>query len=199
MDLSGVSVDTILARDTKLFTLMGKTVQIAQVMVPSFAWNRERDTGIHSELEKARAASGANLSLALFTNVLENASDLYGADDAALISGLFGETLPVRLPGVMSRKKDFLPWLGEKLRSWAGRDALRCLLRLYPILRNGYEFRGTDSPRGAIFGSGGTHRNMQKGCLAGCLPMQITAFVGSGDNRALPQLINSARSPMFPW
>ncbi len=116
MDLSGVSVDTILARDTKLFTLMGKTVQIAQVMVPSFAWNRERDTGIHSELEKARAASGADLSLALFTNVLENASDLYGADDAALISGLFGETLPVRLPGVMSRKKDFLPWLGEKLR-----------------------------------------------------------------------------------
>ena len=45
MDLSGVSVDTILARDTKLFTLMGKTVQIAQVMVPSFAWGRERTLG----------------------------------------------------------------------------------------------------------------------------------------------------------
>ena len=117
MDLSGVSVDVILARDTKFFTLTEKTVQIAQVMVPSFAWNRERDAAIYAALEKARVSSGADLSLALFTNVLENASDLYGAGDAVLLLGLFGETLPARLPGVMSRKKDFLPWLGEKLRN----------------------------------------------------------------------------------
>ena len=94
-----------------------KTVQIAQVMVPSFAWNRERDEAIYAALEKARSAAGADFSLALFTNVLENASDLYGAGDAVLLRGLFGEKLPARLPGVMSRKKDFLPWLGEKLRN----------------------------------------------------------------------------------
>jgi len=116
MDLSGVSLDVLLTRDTKLFTLSEKTVQIAQVMVPSFAWNRERNDAISSELEKARSAAGADLFLALFTNVLENASDLYGAGDATFLDGLFGEQLPARLPGVMSRKKDFLPWLGEKLR-----------------------------------------------------------------------------------
>jgi manganese-dependent inorganic pyrophosphatase len=89
-------------------------------MVPAFAWNRARDNAITAALEKARVEAGATLSLALFTNVLENASDLYGAGDAALLHQLFGEPLPARLPGVMSRKKDFLPWLGEKLRR-AGR------------------------------------------------------------------------------
>ncbi|MGA7797545.1 MAG: putative manganese-dependent inorganic diphosphatase [Methanoregula sp.] len=117
MDFSGVPLGTLLARDTKFFTLPEKTVQIAQVMVPSFAWNRERDEAIYAALEKARSAAGADFSLALFTNVLENASDLYGAGDAVLLRGLFGEKLPARLPGVMSRKKDFLPWLGEKLRN----------------------------------------------------------------------------------
>ena len=37
MDLSGVPLDTLLARDTKIFTLSEKSVQIAQVMVPAFA------------------------------------------------------------------------------------------------------------------------------------------------------------------
>jgi manganese-dependent inorganic pyrophosphatase len=116
MDLSGMSLDILLARDTKMFTLSEKTVQIAQVMVPTFSWNRERDAAIKAELEKSRAGANADLSLALFTNVLENSSDLYGAGDAVLLGDLFGGVLPARLSGVMSRKKDFLPWLGEKLR-----------------------------------------------------------------------------------
>ena len=98
MDLSGVPLDTLLARDTKIFTLSEKSVQIAQVMVPAFAWNRSRDEAIAAALEKARAGAGAAISFALFTNVLENASDLYGAGDAALLSALFDETLPARLP-----------------------------------------------------------------------------------------------------
>ncbi len=116
MDLSGISLDLLLSRDTKLFTLSGKSVQIAQVMVPVFAWNRSRDTEIKEALETARSSVGASLSFALFTNVLENASDLYGAGDTILLHQLFDETLPARLPGVMSRKKDFLPWLGEKMK-----------------------------------------------------------------------------------
>jgi len=116
MDLAGVPLADLLTRDTKDFELSGKKVLIAQVMVPAFSWNRERSAAIDQELEKLRAATGNDLAFALFTNVVENASDLYGAGDAGMLSALYGPELPTRLDGVMSRKKDFLPLLGEKLK-----------------------------------------------------------------------------------
>lgn len=116
MDLSGVPLATVLTRDTKEFELSKKKVVIAQVMVPSSGWNRERDEKIRSELAGLRAACAADLVLVLFTSVMENASEVYGDAEPVLLQALFGRELPVRLEGVMSRKKDFLPWLGEKLR-----------------------------------------------------------------------------------
>jgi manganese-dependent inorganic pyrophosphatase len=116
MDLSGVPLAILLSRDTKEFDLSKKKVIISQVMVPSFAWNRERSAEIQTELAVLQKSSGTDLAIALFTSVMENASDIYGAADEALIRGIFGDGLPLRSEGVMSRKKDFLPWLGEKLR-----------------------------------------------------------------------------------
>jgi manganese-dependent inorganic pyrophosphatase len=117
MDLSGASLEAILARDTKVFDLSGKKVIIAQVMVPSFSWNKERAGDVQKELAKVRKDTGADLVLVLFTSVLENASDLYGEADPDLLRTLFENPLPIHLDGVMSRKKDFLPWIGARLRT----------------------------------------------------------------------------------
>ncbi len=46
-----------------------------------------------------KATSGSDMVLVLFTNVLENSSDLYGAADPGLLKDIFGENLPVRLEG----------------------------------------------------------------------------------------------------
>jgi manganese-dependent inorganic pyrophosphatase len=119
MDLSGIPLEIILARDTKEYILSEKKVVISQVMVPSFAWNNERDVAIRAELARMKATSGSAMVLVLFTNVLEKSSDLHGIADPDLIEDLFGEDLPVRLEGVMSRKLDFLPWLGARLRGQA--------------------------------------------------------------------------------
>lgn len=116
MDLSGVSLVTILSRDKKEFDLSGRKVIISQVMVPSFSWNTERALDIDKELRAIQEKSGADLILALFTSVMDNASDCYGVGDTGLLTAIFEHPLPVHLDGVMSRKKDFLPWLGEKLR-----------------------------------------------------------------------------------
>jgi manganese-dependent inorganic pyrophosphatase len=120
MDLHGAPLDTILSRDTKTFELFGKKVRIAQVMVPSFSWNREREDAIHAGLAGSRRITGEDLVLVIFTNILENASEVYGVAEGDLLENLFGETLPARLEGVMSRKKDFLPWLGARLRERTG-------------------------------------------------------------------------------
>ena len=116
MDLLGSPLDMILARDTKEYTLFEKKVLISQVMVPSFTWNRERNDAICQELGRIKNASGTDMVLVLFTNVLEKSSELQGIADPDLMQALFGNKLPLRLSGVMSRKKDFLPWLGAKLR-----------------------------------------------------------------------------------
>ncbi|MFA5222548.1 MAG: DHHA2 domain-containing protein, partial [Methanoregula sp.] len=120
MDLSGTSLKEILARDIKEFVLSGKKVMISQVMVPSFAWNRERDDAIRADLAEMKLSSGADMVLVLFTNVFEKSSYLYAEADSDLLHFLFKENLPVRLEGVMSRKLDFLPWLGARLREQAG-------------------------------------------------------------------------------
>jgi len=120
MDLSGATLATILARDTKAFDLSGRNVLISQVMVPSFAWNHERAGEIQAELVKMKAKTGADLVLVLFTSVLDNSSSCYGEADADLLHAVFEQSLPVHLDGVMSRKKDFLPWLGARLRTISG-------------------------------------------------------------------------------
>lgn len=117
MDLAGVPLADLLTRDTKEFTLSNRRVLIAQVMVPSFSWNRERSGLIQAELASLQARTKVDLVLVLFTSVTENASDVYGAADEPLLLSLVGNGLPSRFPGVMSRKNDFLPWLGERLRT----------------------------------------------------------------------------------
>ncbi|HSQ94038.1 MAG TPA: DHHA2 domain-containing protein, partial [Methanoregula sp.] len=116
MDLSGVPLHDLLSRDTKVFELSNRKVVISQVMVPSFAWNRERSTAIQDGLAALQKSSGTDLAVALFTSVMENASDVYCAAEETLVIKVFGAALPLRFDGVMSRKKDFLPWLGARLR-----------------------------------------------------------------------------------
>ncbi len=116
MDLAGVPLSVILARDTKEFELSKKKVIISQVMVPSFAWNHERADHVRKELAGLRAGSGADMVAVLFTNVMENASEVYADASPELITRIFGDSLPLRMDGVMSRKKDFVPWLGARFR-----------------------------------------------------------------------------------
>lgn len=115
MDLTD-PLGAILSRDTKEFELEGKKVLISQVMVPTFAWNREKGEAIHAELARIKKTSASDIVFVLFTSVTANSSEVYGIADGMLLREIFGEDLPVLLEGMMSRKKDFLPWLGARLR-----------------------------------------------------------------------------------
>jgi len=119
MDLGGTGMDTLLSRDTKDYVLSGTKVVIAQVMIPSFSWSREREEEIRAGLRNLRELRGTDLALVLFTDVLAGASELYVSGNPALSAEICGGEGPLHLEGVMSRKKDFLPWIGEKLREFS--------------------------------------------------------------------------------
>ncbi len=117
MDFEHTPLRELLSQDTKKYTLFGKEIIIAQVMTASDAYAKEHLDEIRQELKSLRKENGADLYMVLFTNVIENGSELFVAGDAALLVSLGYETQPVLLPGVMSRKKDFVPVFGQKLRS----------------------------------------------------------------------------------
>jgi len=116
MQLEGQPLPDMLTRDTKRYSLFGRDVVIAQVMVPSFRFPEREAPAIRKEVARLKDATGVDLYLALFTGILEDASLLFAAADEALLMALEMRDQPLRLPGVLSRKKDFLPLLGQMLR-----------------------------------------------------------------------------------
>jgi manganese-dependent inorganic pyrophosphatase len=116
MNLSDTTAEDLLLRDTKRYDLFEKKVIIAQVMVPSYDFALEHKDEILSGLGRLRMQQGVDIYLGMFTCVVENGSALYVAAESSLLKRLDMGDQPVRLAGMMSRKKDLLPWFGEKIR-----------------------------------------------------------------------------------
>jgi manganese-dependent inorganic pyrophosphatase len=116
MDLDSLPKDELLTRDMKRYNLFGKSVMVSQVMTSSFDFSQNHADEIRAELERLRTAFGVDCFFALFTNIFENASDLFAAGDDGCVSRLGLRDQPLRLEGVMSRKNDFIPKFGRMLR-----------------------------------------------------------------------------------
>jgi manganese-dependent inorganic pyrophosphatase len=116
MNIEGATLEDLLVRDTKRYELFGKKVIISQVIVPSFAYPQAHVNEIQLELARLRVQQGTDIYLGLFTSVVENGSELFAAADSGLLTKLGLNSQPVSLANMMSRKKDLIPWFGEKLR-----------------------------------------------------------------------------------
>jgi manganese-dependent inorganic pyrophosphatase len=116
MNLDGATMEELLMRDTKRYNLFGRNVIIAQVMVPSFSFPQAHAGEIRLELDRLRVQQGVDFYLGMFTSVVENGSQLFAAAEGHVLTTLDLKNQPVRLPMMMSRKKDLIPWFGEKLR-----------------------------------------------------------------------------------
>lgn len=117
MALEGLPIAELLSRDTKHYDLFGKTLLIGQVMVPSFAFTSQHADEIHAELAAQRRAHKVDFAITLFTSVFENASEVFAAGDELALQRLELCPQPKLLENVMSRKKDFLPHIGQLVRT----------------------------------------------------------------------------------
>ena len=116
MDLDALPKDELLTRDMKRYNLFGRSIMVSQVMTSSFDFAENNAGEIRAEIDRLRTTMGVDCFFALFTNVFGNASDLFAAGDEACIAKLELRDQPVRLEGVMSRKKDFIPKFGQMFR-----------------------------------------------------------------------------------
>lgn len=116
MDLEHTPLSQLLSQDIKRYSLFGRDVIIAQVMTASREYAERNGKEIQAELEKLRRGNGVDLYIVLFTDIIANQSDLFASGENATIRDLGYSKQPIVLQGVMSRKKDFLPVFGGKLR-----------------------------------------------------------------------------------
>ncbi|MDK2974896.1 MAG: manganese-dependent inorganic pyrophosphatase [Methanofollis sp.] len=117
IELEDVSLHDLLLRDTKHYNLFEKKVVISQVTVPSFEFSTVHADEIRVKVGALREEADADFFIVLFTNVFENASDLFAAAEEVNLAKMDMTDQPKRLDGVMSRKKDFLPGFGNMLRN----------------------------------------------------------------------------------
>jgi manganese-dependent inorganic pyrophosphatase len=117
INLEQTPLSEVLSRDVKHYSLFGREVIISQVMMSADDFVSGKAPEIVRELDRLRRETGADLYLALFTNVIANRSHVYAAGEHSLLRDLGYDHQPVVLDGVMSRKKDFLPPFGQKLRN----------------------------------------------------------------------------------
>ncbi|PKL68271.1 MAG: pyrophosphatase [Methanomicrobiales archaeon HGW-Methanomicrobiales-1] len=117
MNIKGATMEDLLVRDTKRYELFGKKVIISQVMVPSFAYPQAHADEIQKELARLRVQQGTDIYLGLFTSVIENGSELFASAESGLLTKLGLKDQPIHLATMMSRKKDLIPWFGDKLRA----------------------------------------------------------------------------------
>ncbi|HWQ66017.1 MAG TPA: putative manganese-dependent inorganic diphosphatase [Methanospirillum sp.] len=117
MDLDGIPIDDLLSSDVKEYNLYDRKVVIAQVMMASDAYSHAHESAIQDALTRLRQKTGADLYITLFTDVIGQVSYLFACGDSGLLNRLSYAEQPVVLPQVMSRKKDFFPVFGQKLRA----------------------------------------------------------------------------------
>jgi manganese-dependent inorganic pyrophosphatase len=113
-DVTGVSADEIVRRDTKEYALAnGDTLAIAQIEVVGKGL-LDRGAELHEALERMRESDGHTLAALMVTDILSKGTDLLVAGDAAPVERAFGKSLEngaLPLPAVMSRKKQVAPKL----------------------------------------------------------------------------------------
>lgn len=117
MSLSGVSQKELIERDTKEYNLSGRRIIAAQVLTPSYDFAKDNKDAIYEALrDKMNEAHAPDIYIALYTSVSDMGSDMFAVSDVKTTAAMHWEK-PIHLKGVVSRKKDFIPYFGKLLDS----------------------------------------------------------------------------------
>lgn len=118
-NIADKSEDELIDVDAKSFNLNGNNVRVAQINVVDLPEALERKDAFLKAMEKSSKENGYDMFMLLITNVLDSDSEVLvvGSDEnKATFEKAFGKKLSdseVKLPGVVSRKKQVVPPLTD--------------------------------------------------------------------------------------
>ncbi|MHC9056418.1 DHHA2 domain-containing protein [Pantoea sp. y20] len=108
-DVSGLSAQLLLDRDLKAFVIAGTDVRIAQIEVSSTTQVAPVMDDLLAALAYLADQSGAGLAVLMLTDIRAGFSTLYFAGRESV------NAASCSIPGMLSRKKQLLPWLESRL------------------------------------------------------------------------------------
>jgi manganese-dependent inorganic pyrophosphatase len=119
INLENKTAAQLIAADFKEFVISGKKLGVSQMMVLDCREIDIREEDLLAELEDIRTANNYNLTVLLVTNPLSSAHErVLVKGETWIVEKAFNvkvEDGMCILPRVMSRKKDFIPALGQAL------------------------------------------------------------------------------------
>jgi manganese-dependent inorganic pyrophosphatase len=119
INVKNKSAAELIAADFKEFVISGRKLGISQMMVLNCEEIDWREKDLLAELERLRAAKGYSLTALLITNpLLASYERVLLAGDTWIVEKAFDVKVKEGtciLPRVMSRKKDFIPAVGQAL------------------------------------------------------------------------------------
>ncbi|HIE8962214.1 TPA: manganese-dependent inorganic pyrophosphatase [Klebsiella pneumoniae] len=113
-DIAGLNAEELLEKDLKAFVIAGTDVRIAQLEVASIDQLAELRSALNKAIADMARRTGAGLVVLMVTDIVKSFSTLYFAGNAIQESG------PCSIPGMLSRKKQLLPWLDARLKKSRG-------------------------------------------------------------------------------
>ncbi len=119
INLEGKSAAELIAADFKEFLIGGKNLGVSQMMSLDCAEIAEREPELLAELERLRLANKYDLAALLVLNPLGKSQErILVKGEAWIVEKAFNVTVTqgaCTVPRVMSRKKDFIPAIGQVL------------------------------------------------------------------------------------
>ncbi|MFI3246718.1 MAG: manganese-dependent inorganic pyrophosphatase [Ferrimonas sp.] len=111
-DIEGMSVESLLHKDSKAFEFGGKTLTVGQLELADFNQVAEIETALQQALEALVQSNGKDVAVMMLTNIRTEQTRLLVAGPAAqqLQEAKQGELV---FEHCLSRKKQMLPWLNE--------------------------------------------------------------------------------------
>ena len=125
INVTGKTAAQLIAADFKEFLIAGRKLGVSQMMVLDCEEIDRIEEDLIAELGRLRRAGGYDLTALLITNPLRASYERVLLDgEVRIVEKAFGVTVEegrCTLPRVLSRKKDFIPALGQVLAQGAGR------------------------------------------------------------------------------
>ncbi|GAB2952512.1 manganese-dependent inorganic pyrophosphatase [Hafnia psychrotolerans] len=104
-DITGQTPELLLMKDAKRYQINGKSVLLSQIEVAGMSAVDAVLTDLLAALTKVYLSGDVDIAMLAVTDIFQKNTTLYFSEDNAL------DLTCLSLPGVISRKKDILPWL----------------------------------------------------------------------------------------